>query len=312
MRKMLPAAPLTAPLLFATPLLLAASLAVPGAAVAQGMDSVRIRVVPVAPGVHMLMGSGGNIGVSSGPDGVFVIDDEFAPLTDRIVAAIRTFSDGPIRFLVNTHWHGDHTGGNANFAGRGVVIFAQDNVRERLKLPRPGRDGQPAPAPPAAALPVVTFADAITFHMNDDSVYVFHVPPAHTDGDAVIHFTHANAVHMGDTFFNGHYPYVDLQSGGSIEGIIAAADTVLKLADEGTAIIPGHGELGDRASLQAYRDVVKTVRDRVAALIEQGKTLAEIQAAAPSKEFDAKWGWDFIPPARFVEEIYRSLAPESR
>ena len=291
----------------ATGLTLAMTCAATQAA-GQGMDSVRIRVVPVASGIHMLMGSGGNIGVSSGSDGVFVIDDEYAPLTERIVAAIRTFSDGPIRFLINTHWHGDHTGGNGNFAEQGVVIFAQDNVRERLRLPQwVGTDRATEAAPPAA-LPLVTFAEGITFHLNGDSISVFHVPHAHTDGDAIIYFTHANVVHMGDTFWNGHYPFIDLATGGGIDGMIAAADTVLEFANARSAIIPGHGELGDIADLHAYRDVLRTVRDRVAALIAQGKTLAEVQAAGVAKEFDAVWNWNAIPTERFVEEIYNSLA----
>jgi len=287
------------------------ALAMTGAATkaaGQGMDSVRIRVVPVASGIHMLMGSGGNIGVSSGPDGVFVIDDEYAPLTERIMAAIRTFSDEPIRFLINTHWHGDHTGGNANFAQQSVVIFAQDNVRERLRLPQGIGTDRATEAAPPAALPLVTFAEGITFHLNGDSISVFHVPHAHTDGDAIIFFTRANVVHMGDTFFNAHYPFIDLASGGGIDGMIAAADAVLGFANARTAIIPGHGELGTTAELRAYRDMLRTVRDRIAALVAQGKTLAEVQAAGVSKEFDATWSWNFIPTERFVEEIYNSLA----
>lgn len=281
-------------------------------AAGQNMDSVQIRVVPVAPSVHMLMGSGGNIGVSSGTDGVVVIDDEFAPLSTKIIAAIRTFSDKPIRFLINTHWHGDHTGGNANFAERGVVIFAQDNVRERMRVPQwVGTPNATKPAP-REALPIVTFDHAITLHLNGDSIHVFHVPHAHTDGDAVIHFTHANVFHMGDNYFNDLYPFIDLDSGGSVDGMIAAADTVLALSNDQTMIIPGHGALGNRASLLAYRNMLKTVRDRIAALMAQGKTLKEIQAAGVSKEYDAKWSWNFITTERFITEIYSSLLAEKR
>jgi len=276
----------------------------------QNFDSVRVVVHPVAAGVHMLVGSGGNLGVSSGPDGVFVIDDQYAPLTGKIVAAIRTISDGPIRFVINTHWHGDHTGGNENLGQAGALLVAHENVRTRMSVEQfIEQFNMRVPAAPAGALPVVTFTEAVTFYLNDDELQVFHVPHAHTDGDALIRFRRANVIHMGDTFFNGNYPFIDLSSGGNVNGVIAAADTALALSDDSTRIIPGHGPLGTRRDLQAYRDVVAAARDRVRDAIAAGRSLEQIKAAGLTREWDDRWGRGFIRPEQFVEFIYRSLRP---
>jgi glyoxylase-like metal-dependent hydrolase (beta-lactamase superfamily II) len=276
----------------------------------QNFDSVRVVVHPVAAGVHMLVGSGGNLGVSSGPDGVFVIDDQYAPLTGKIVAAIRTVSDGPIRFVINTHWHGDHTGGNENFGQAGALLVAHDNVRARMSVEQfIEQFNLRVPAAPAGALPVVTFTEAVTFYLNGDELRAFHVPHAHTDGDALIRFRRANVIHMGDTFFNGSYPFIDLSSGGNVNGVIAAADTALALSDDSTRIIPGHGPLATRRDLQAYRDVVAAARDRVRDAIAAGRSLEEIKAAGLTREWDDKWGRGFIRPEQFVEFTYRSLRP---
>jgi len=271
-------------------------------------DTVQIRTVKVAEGVYMLMGAGGNIGVSVGSDGVILIDDQFAPLSDKIKAAVAALG-GPIRFLLNTHWHFDHTGGNENFAKSGVVIVAHENVRRRMSVEQfISALNRREPPSPVAALPVVTFTDAITFYLNGDSINVFHVAAAHTDGDAVIWFRKANVMHMGDTFFNGRYPLIDLSSGGSIDGMVAAADRVLALVDANTKIIPGHGPLADRAALQVYRAMLATVRDRVRQAVAAGQTLAQVQAAKPTAEFDAVWGNGRITPALFVEIVYTDLA----
>ena len=271
-------------------------------------DTVQIRTVKVAEGVYMLMGAGGNIGVSVGSDGVILIDDQFAPLSDKIKAAVAALG-GPIRFLLNTHWHFDHTGGNENFAKSGVVIVAHENVRRRMSVEQfISALNRREPPPPAAALPVVTFTDAITFYLNGDSINVFHVAPAHTDGDAVIWFRKANVMHMGDTFFNGRYPLIDLSSGGSVDGMVAAADRVLALVDANTRIIPGHGPLGDRPALQTYRAMLATVRDRIRQAVAADQTLEQVQAAKPTAEFDAIWGKGSITPARFVEIVYTDLA----
>ncbi len=276
----------------------------------EAQQDVQIQTVAVAPGVHMLIGSGGNIGVSSGADGVFVIDDQFAPLTEKIVAAIRGFTDRPIRFVVNTHWHFDHVGGNENLGRMGALIVAHDNVRERMSVEQVMEAlGQTVPASPDQALPVVTFSEAVTFHLNGDELNVFHVPHAHTDGDAIIHFRRANAVHMGDTFFNGLYPFIDLGSGGNLRGMIAAADAALAVADADTKIIPGHGPLASRGDLERYRTVLVTARTRVAAAIAQGQTLDQVKATRPMADYDEAWGGAFINPEQFIEFVYRSLEP---
>ena len=288
----------------------AISMLLAGVAVAQEPDwsKVEVKVVPVAGGVSMLVGQGGNIGVTTGKDGTFLIDDEFAPLLPKIKAAVKTLGDQPIRFVVNTHFHGDHTGSNAPLGESGVVIVAQDNVRKRLGLERihPSTKEKTPPAPPAA-LPLITFAESVSFHLNGDDLDVLHVASAHTDGDAIIKFRKANVIHMGDTFFNGFYPFIDIDSGGSVDGAVAAADRGLALSDAGTKIIPGHGSLGTKADLQAYRDMLAGIRDRVKALVAQGKTLQQVLAAKPSAQWDAKWGKGFLNPDGFVSAVHRSL-----
>jgi glyoxylase-like metal-dependent hydrolase (beta-lactamase superfamily II) len=262
----------------------------------------------VAASVHVIEGQGGNIGVSAGDDGIFMIDDQYAPMTDSIRKSLAAISDRPLRFILNTHWHEDHTGGNENFGKGGTVIMAHDNVRTRMSTEQFIKAwDKKVPPSPAAALPVVTFTETVTFHMNGDEIHVFHVPPAHTDGDSLVHFREADVLHMGDTFFNGMYPFIDLSSGGSISGVIAAADKALSLAGPKTRIIPGHGPVADKAGLQAYRDMLAAVRERISAAIKTGKSLADIQAAKPTVEWDADWGNGFIPPDKFVEIVYDSV-----
>lgn len=288
---------------------LAAAGTAPAGLLAQNFDTVQVRTIKAGDGVYMLQGAGGNIGMSAGPDGVILVDDQYAALTDKIKAAIAAVNPGPIRFLVNTHWHFDHTGGNENFEKAGVVIVAHENVRRRMSVEQFMTSfAQAIPASPSGALPVVTFTDTVTFYYNGDSITAFHVAPAHTDGDVVVWFRHANVVHMGDTFFNGRYPLVDLKSGGAVNGLIAAADRVLGMANADTKIIPGHGALGDRAALTAYRTMLATVRDRIKAAIGAGRTLEQVQAAKPTAEFDAVWGNGRITPTLFVEILYQDLS----
>jgi cyclase len=283
-------------------------LVVPALLAAQNLDSVRVRVQPLRGNVYMLVGAGGNIGLSVGADAAFLVDDQYAPLSDRIIAAVRSVTAQPIRFVVNTHWHGDHTGGNENIGKAGALIVAHENVRRRMSVEQFNAifNRRTPPSSPAA-LPTVTFTDSVSFHINGDDLVAYHVPPAHTDGDAVVHFTKADVVHMGDTFFNGGYPFVDVSSGGNVNGVVAVADRVLASCTATTIVIPGHGPIADCAALKRYRDVVATVRDRVQAGMRNGRTLADLKAAGLSAEFDATWGRGFIRPDVFVELIYRSL-----
>jgi len=289
---------------------LAASLALAPLLPAQERDfsKVEVKAEKLAEGVHMLTGAGGNIGVSSGPDGVFLVDDQYAPLTQKIKAAVAAISDRPIRFVLNTHWHGDHTGGNENLGKAGVLVVAHDNVRRRMSAEQfIEAFGSKVSASPAGALPVVTFSDTVTFHLNGEEVHAFHVPPGHTDGDSVVFFRKANVVHMGDLFFNGSYPFIDLSSGGSFEGVIGAAERVLGMVDEGTRVIPGHGPAARRRDLAAYRDVLVAVRDKVKPLVAAGKTLDEVKAAKPTAAFDEKWGQGFMKTDVWLGIVYASL-----
>jgi len=261
-----------------------------GAWAQRNFDATVIKTTKLTESLYMLEGEGGNVGVSVGEDGNMVIDDQFAPLTKKILAAIAELTPNPVRFVVNTHWHSDHTGGNENLGQAGAIIYAHENVRRRMTAGQfiDALNSRVEPAPPGA-LPVVTFKDAVTFHINGDSVTTVHVAPAHTDGDVIIHFTKANVIHMGDTFHNAGLPFVDLSSGGSIHGIIAAADKVLAMSNAQTRIIPGHGPLADRARLKMYRDMVVALRDRVRTLISTGKTadqVVELNIGAPyAKDF---------------------------
>ncbi len=286
--------------------LCALAAAVP--AIAQGMDDVQISATEVAGGVYMLTGRGGNLGLSVGEDFAFLVDDQFAPLTEKILAAVTKITDRPLRFVLNTHWHGDHTGGNENLGKAGVLIVAHDNVRARLSTEQfMAAFDRTVPPSPAKALPVVTFTDTVRFHVNGDTLHALHVPAAHTDGDSIVHIETADVIHMGDVFFNGMYPFVDLGSGGSVDGVIAAVERALALAGDGTKIIPGHGPLTDRAGLAAYRDMLKTIRERVAKLVAEGKTREEAVAAKPTADYDEKLGGGFIGPDVFAGTVYDSL-----
>jgi cyclase len=275
---------------------------------AQDMRDVPVRTERVADGVYMLVGNGGNIGVSVGEDGVVLIDDQFAPMVPKIEAAVRALSERPIRFVINTHWHGDHTGGNEALGKAGAVIVAHGNVRERMSVEQFNAfTGSPTPASPREALPVVTFEHGVTLHVNGDDLEVIHLPRAHTDGDAVIRWRRANVVHMGDLFFNGTYPFIDVASGGSVNGLVEALDFVLGSVDGAVRIIPGHGPLAGRAELQAYRDMLAAVRDRIAAQIAAGRSQDEVIAARPTADFDAAWGGGFFKPDEWVARLYVDL-----
>jgi len=282
--------------------------ALPALLAAQNFDTIQVKAQPLRGGVYMLTGSGGNIGLSVGTDAAFVIDDQYAPLSAKILAAIKAITPLPVRFVVNTHWHFDHTGGNENMGNAGAILVAHENVRKRLSadqfiefLRRTEK------AAPPAALPAVTFTDSITFHINGDDLVAFHVPPAHTDGDVIVHFAKANVIHMGDVFVRYGYPFVDLSTGGNVSGIVSAADRVLAVCNPETKVIPGHGAVADCATLKAYRDMIATIRDRVSAAMRAGKSLDAIKAAKPTADFDARVGGTFVNADQFVEFTYRSL-----
>jgi glyoxylase-like metal-dependent hydrolase (beta-lactamase superfamily II) len=286
--------------------LAAIALAAPAAA-QQDLSRVEIKVERIAPGVAVLFGAGGNIGLSYGEDGNALVDDQFAPLTDKILAAVRTVDPDPVRFVVNTHWHGDHTGGNESLGKRGAVILAHDNVRARMSTEQfLAALNQKVPPSPKDALPVVTFGDGVTLHLNGDTLHVVHVANAHTDGDSLVHWQRANVLHMGDTFFHRQsFPFIDLSSGGSIDGLIRAVDTALAMTNSGSRIIPGHGPVASRQELAAYRVMLVDVRAKVQAGIRARRSLAQIQATKPAARYGMPSG--FITPDRFVEAVYNSL-----
>ncbi|MEM9663476.1 MAG: MBL fold metallo-hydrolase [Bacteroidota bacterium] len=290
------------------PLLLIALLWAPPSLAQNAMADVTIETVQVADNLYMLVGRGGNIGLSVGDDGAFMIDDQFAPLTDTILEAVAALTDASVRFVVNTHWHGDHTGGNENMGAAGALIVAHENVRRRMSTePFTAAVNRTTPPSPEAALPVITFTDEVTFHWNDDVLRVLHLLHAHTDGDAVIHFAEAHAVHMGDTYFNGFYPYIDVSAGGTIDGVIHVARTVIEMSDEDTAILPGHGPLSSQAELQAYHDLLVELRDGIQALIDQGLGRDEVIAAKPTRAYDAQYGQGFMQPDLCTGLVYDSL-----
>jgi len=285
-----------------------ALLATPVLAQGQDFSKVVIRTEQVAPGVHVLFGQGGNIGVSVGPDGAFLIDDQYAPLTPKILEAVKAIGPQPVRFVLNTHWHGDHSGGNENLGVAGAVIVAHDNVRVRMSTEQfIGAMNTKVPPSPKAALPVVTFADAVTLHLNGQTIRAVHVAPAHTDGDTLVRFEEANVVHMGDIYFSNGYPFIDLSSGGSALGMIAAVDRGLALGDATTRYIPGHGPVTGRAELRAYRAMLADIVGKVQAGIRAGQGIDAILASKPSAAYDAKWGGAFINPERFVRVVHASL-----
>lgn len=267
---------------------------------------VKIEVVPIKDGLYMLVGRGGNIGLSTGTDGTFLVDDQFAPLTDRIEAAIRSVTGEGVRFLVNTHFHGDHTGGNENFGKRGTLIVAHENVRRRMSVDqfREILRNDRTPAAPPDALPRITFTDTVTFYWNGEEIRIVHIDHAHTDGDSLIYFVNAGVFHMGDIFFNRHYPFIDVDSGGNVNGMIAAAERVLSLATSDTKIIPGHGALADPDDLRAYRDMLIAVRDKVQTMVNDGRSVDEIVASKPTASFDDPWEGNID---RFVRGVYYSL-----
>ena len=275
------------------------TLALPGVLLAalpalaqQDFSNVEIISHHVAGNMYYLQGAGGNIGLSIGEDGVVMIDDQFAPLTERIVAAIAELDDGDIRFVINTHVHGDHTGGNGNLMAMGIDILTRDEVRLRL-----------AEQTPVAELPVLTYDGNITVHLNGEEVHVFAVPPAHTDGDSFVHFRSSDVIHAGDVFRTTSFPFIDLSTGGTLDGTIAALGMLVGRAGPGTRIVPGHGEVSSRADVMAFRDMIIEVAAAVSGMIEEGMGYDEIAAADPTAAWNDRYG----DPERFLSAVYSEL-----
>ena len=273
---------------------------------AQGdFSKVEIKVIKAAGNVYMLQGAGGNIGVSVGADGILIVDDQFAPLADKIRAALKTIGEGKLKFVLNTHWHGDHTGGNAQFSAEAPII-AHANVRRRLETDQ-NVLGEAVKAAPKEALPVVTFDDRLSVHFNNEEIRVIHFPHGHTDGDSVIFFTGSNVVHMGDDFFAGKFPFVDLDSGGSVEGARDNVGEILGKLPAGVKIIPGHGPLSSLDDLKLYHRMLVETIGVVRQQMRAGKTLDEIKAAGLPAEWNS-WGTGFIKTDKWIETIYSSLS----
>jgi glyoxylase-like metal-dependent hydrolase (beta-lactamase superfamily II) len=275
---------------------------------AQDFEKVKIETIKVADGIYMLLGSGGNIGVSAGEDGILLVDTQFSELMEKIKSAIAEISKGPIRIVLNTNWHYDHAYGNEPLGKSGALIMAHENSRMRMTREQHYPDfNMNYPAFPEAALPVVTFKDSLTLHFNGDEIQVIHIENAHSDADIVIYFRKANVIHTGDLYFTVLYPYIDVAHGGGIDGMIKAAGRIIGMTDENTKIIPGHGPLSNREELTKYRDMLVTLRDRIKSQIKEGKTLEEILASKPTADFD-KEPAKAIPPEMFVRIIYNDLA----
>jgi cyclase len=273
----------------------------------QDFSQVQIKTTKIGPSFYTLEGQGGTIGALVGPDGVFLVDSQFAPLTDKIVAAVKQLSDRPIKFLVNTHVHGDHTGGNENLGKLGVVIMARPELRARLVKPAPAANGTPAPSAPPMALPTVTYTAPTMVNMNGEEIRLIPVPAAHTDGDTMVFFPTQDVLMMGDYFRTVGYPNIDRANGGSLKGMLDGLQAAADLAKPTTKVVPGHGAITDRAGILAHRDMIVAIRDKVAPLVQQGKTLEEVVASKPTAAFDAKVPMPGTTGDRFIGQLYAEL-----
>jgi len=274
----------------------------------RAQDPVKVEATKVKGNVYMITGQGGNIGLFTGVDGSFMIDDQFAPLTDKIIEAVKSVGGDVPSYLINTHFHGDHSGGNENLGKTGTLIMAHDEVRQRLVdgsfIGAFGMKAEPASKP---ALPTVTYSESMHLHINDETVHIIHVPRAHTDGDSFVVFKSANVVHAGDLFFNGFFPFIDGAHGGSVKGVIAGVDTILALTDDNSKIIPGHGPLGSRADLQRYRDMLAIAYERLLKLKNQGVSAEDAVLQAPLEDLAADWGSGIFTADKWIEVVYPAV-----
>lgn len=272
------------------------------------MDHVEIKPEKVADNIYVLYGNGGNIGLAIGKEYAYLIDDQFGVLTEKILTAVKSITDKPVKCVVNTHWHGDHTGGNENLAHSGATVIAHENVRQRLSTYQNRSRGRVSPPQPYKALPEITFKDDITIHLDSlRTMWVFHVHNSHTDGDSYVYFPESNVIHMGDNFPNGGYPYIDINSNGDVDGFIKNLNRALMLIDDETKIIPGHGVVTNRKTLVAYRDMLDTIRLRVKKAKVAGKTVEEVKQMNLSAEWDEQFGNGFIKPDPLIEAIYQTV-----
>ena len=285
--------------------LIALLLSTPLFAQDRDFSKVEVKVQKVAGSVYMLIGAGGNIGVSAGEDGIVIVDDQFAPLAPKIKEALKGITDKPIKFVLNTHYHGDHTGGNEVF-GREAPIIAQTNVRKRLQSGSKNLGGTTPPAP-KEALPVVTFDDKVSVWANGEEIRAVHFPHGHTDGDSVIFFTKSNVVHMGDDFFNGTFPFVDVENGGSVKGMLTDVQNVISTIPDDAKVIPGHGALSDKAGLRAFADMLKGTWNAVDAGRKAGKTVDQLKSEKVLEAWES-WGKGFIKTDKWIELLYSETA----
>lgn len=275
---------------------------------AQDQPQLRVKTEKLTDNLYLIRGAGGNVAVSVGDNGVLLVDSGYAELIDDVIAAAAELSEMPIRCVINTHWHFDHVGGNEKIGETRAAIIAHENVRKRMSSEQKLQALQrTVPPSPAKALPVLTFTESATLYFNGDAVTITHIDPAHTDGDSLVQFPNANALHVGDIWFNGIYPFIDVDAGGSIDGMIAAVDRILGIVKDDTRIIPGHGPLGSSAELRKYREMLVNVRANVQKLIDAGKTLEEVIAANPTAEFDADWGKGGMSPEIFTTIVYNGM-----
>jgi cyclase len=265
----------------------------------QDFSNVEVKATHLAGSIYMLTGSGGNIGVSVGPDGILIVDDQFAPLAEKIEAALKQLNPGKLKFVLNTHYHGDHTGGNAHF-GRQASIIAHSNVRKRL-------GGKPGDSKPQ--LPVITFDDSLSVHFNGEEIKLVHVPPAHTDSDSIVYFTAANVIHFGDTFFSGRFPNIDLAGGGDVRGYIRNVEDAIKKVPADAKLIPGHGPLSTAKELNEFHEMLVETSGIVQKSIDAGKTLAQIQAEGLPAKWKS-WAVPTLSTARWLELLYTGLKPK--